>query len=277
MVVRTSGNEVEEFIPLFDVRTVVVTSPRNNLTAHLIHELHSRQIRLIFCDEKRMPYGEIVGYRDHHAVPDRLKEQIRWKPKCRKETWMWIVFQKMRMQRNLLIRLGLSFDTQKWQKYQDTLETGDRSNREGQAARLYFNTLFGKKFHRRQESPVNMALNYGYAILCSTVTRSITIHGYHPSLGMAHCGGTNPFNLSYDLMEPFRPWVDEIVYRRKEEPLDKEFKRELIGIANQQVVYQKKRMSLDSAVDLYVLEIMNALREGTKPQGEMEFTPCEKP
>ncbi|MDO4569454.1 MAG: type II CRISPR-associated endonuclease Cas1 [Planctomycetia bacterium] len=276
MIVRTQ-EKGEETIPLFDVRTILVSSSRSSLTTQLILELHERQIRLIFCDSKRSPYGEIVGYYDHHAVPRCLKEQISWSEQHCREIWRQIVFLKLRMQENLLRHLGLAYDDTKWQSYQKTLEAGDRSNREGQAARLYFNALFGKKFHRRKASPINAALNYGYAILCSTVTRALAIHGYHPSLGIAHCGATNPYNLSYDLMEPFRPCVDEMVWKRQGEELSCDFKKELIGVTHRKVLYTRKRMTLDSAVDQFVLDMTKALKKGTHFKGELDFDVCEKP
>lgn len=197
--------------------------------------------------------------------------QMRWDETHRGEIWRQIVLLKIKMQENLLRRLGLNYDSGKWEKYLAALETNDRSNREGQAARLYFNTLFGKQFQRRDGSPTNGALNYGYAILCSAMTRALSIHGYHPSIGIAHRGATNPFKFSYDLMEPFRPWVDAIVWNQKGKPLDRDFKKELIGVTEQKVLYSKKRMTLDSAMDRFVLNITFALRTNTLFRGELEF------
>ena len=91
------------------------------------------------------------------------------------------------------------------------MEFGDATNREGHAAKVYFNALFGMDFTRTAENSINAALNYGYSLLLSTCTREIAINGYITQLGLFHDNMFNPFNLAFDLMEPFRPLVDNLI------------------------------------------------------------------
>ena len=259
----------KETLPLFDIRTIVIASQQVRLTAYLINELRLRQVGLIFCDCKKMPASELVGYYDHHATSLHMREQLCWKKPIRKKVWEGIVRQKMIMQRDLLITLQVETDLAKWERYLGNVKAGDRSNREGQAARLYFNALFGKTFHRRQPTNINAALNYGYAIVCSSITRSLTAHGYHPSLGIAHRGGTNPLNFTYDLIEPFRPFVDKIVYLHKDRELDRDYKRELVSVTRTPMIYGKKQCVLEAAVEQYVLDVAKSL---TTENGKLKET-----
>jgi len=270
LVVSYDDGNVQN-IPLFDVRTIVIHSLQIKLTTYLLNELHKRHINVIFCSENKRPYGEIVGYYDYHATPARLYKQILWKKEVRRNVWVQIVRQKISVQLALLKLLNLSTDDEKWEKYSDNIVGEDQTNREGQAARLYFNAVFGLKFHRREDSPINDALNYGYAILCSTVTLALTAHGYHPSLGIAHRGGTNPYNFSYDLLEPFRPFIDRIVYQNQSKILDRDYKKQLIDVTNTIIRYKNKRMPLVSAVDHYVLGITKFLTKEAGQIGEIRF------
>lgn len=258
-------------IPLFDVRLVLIHSLQARLTTHLLRELHRRGIRVVFCDEKAMPYGEVIGYHDHHATAQRLNEQIRWKKEIRRQVWQWIVASKIAMQWALLEILQAATNREKWEGHINGIAAWDKTNREAQAARLYFNTLFGDSFHRRKESPINAALNYGYAVLCSAVTRALVAHGYHSSLGIAHRGATNPFNLTYDLMEPFRPFVDRIVFGNADRKLDREYKKQLIAVSGGGVRYREKKMTLATALDAYVVDVTKSLTTGVLAIGEIGF------
>jgi len=259
-------------IPLFDVRSIIVRSLQVKMTAYLLNELHKRKISVIFCNEKSSPYGEIVGYYNHHAAPARLFEQIRWKKEVRRQVWTQIVRQKITVQCLLLGTLHHAEAQEKLEPHAVNVAVGDKTNREGQAARLYFHALFGIDFRRqRGDSPINSPLNYGYAILCSMVTRALTAHGYHPSLGIAHRGATNPFNLSYDLMEPFRPFVDRIVCRNGAAPLEKEYKNQLIGVSGDIVRYKNRQMPLATAVDAWILDITKVLSGRSGTIGEIRF------
>ena len=117
------------------------------------------------------------------------------------------------------------------------MHRGYGQNREGHAAKVYFNSLFGKGFSRDDMSSVNAALNYGYGILLSNFNKEIVADGYLTQLGIKHINEYNPFNLTCDLMEPFRVLVDEIVYNNIEKTFDKDFKLLLVDVLNKKVMY----------------------------------------
>lgn len=139
------------------------------------------------------------------------------------------------------------------------VRSGDPTNREGAAARLYFQALFGKGFSRDDETPLNAALNYGYAILLSSVNREIVARGYLTQIGICHRNEYNLYNLSCDLMEPFRPIVDKLVFDNVDGGFSKGEKRLLVDMLNMAVPYRGGSYRVASAISLYVQDCLNAL------------------
>jgi len=136
---------------------------------------------------------------------------------------------------------------------------GDKTNREGHAAKVYFNSLFGTDFSRDKEININKYLNYGYSIILSAFNREIKNMGYLTEIGIHHIGNLNPFNLSCDFIEPLRPLVDYYVISDK--LTDENFKKELINLLNIYVDIDDKKMILDNAIKLYIQSIFSALLE----------------
>ena len=143
--------------------------------------------------------------------------------------------------------------------YREDVVQGDVTNREGHAAKVYFNALFGKQFTRTEENPTNAALNYGYSILLSMFNREIVSNGYLTQLGLFHDNMFNPFNLASDLMEPFRPLVDEYVWRMKPEYFETDEKHELLKIITQEVAIAGRKEVLDNAIKIYVKSVFDVL------------------
>ena len=143
--------------------------------------------------------------------------------------------------------------------YAANVELGDSTNREGHAAKVYFNTLFGLDFSRTQENAINAALDYGYGIILSVFNREIVSNGYITQLGLRHKNQFNQFNLSSDLMEPFRILVDRIVVAQMPEKFNKEMKYELIGILSDPVIIDGKTMVTMDAIKVYCKSVFAAL------------------
>ena len=108
---------------------------------------------------------------------------------------------------------------------------------------MYFSSLFGREFRRHAKDDINGKLNYGYTILCSAVSRILAMHGYHTGLGIHHCRRDNPVNLSCDLMEPFRPFVDRLVYESGEKQMTWEMRKKLISLTELECLIEEKRMT----------------------------------
>ena len=145
--------------------------------------------------------------------------------------------------------------------YMEEVEYGDVTNREGHAAKVYFNALFGKSFTRTDETPVNAALNYGYSIILSIFNREIVASGYLTQIGLFHDNMFNPFNLASDFMEPFRPLVDEMVANMQPEKFDKEEKHRLLTVLNKEVEIAGKKEVLGNAIKIYCKSIFDALND----------------
>jgi len=159
-----------------------------------------------------------------------------------------------------------SFDVvKKLYEFSNSIVPGDKTNREGLAAKMYFRELFGPDFIRFEEDIINAGLNYGYAILRSLITSIIVAKGYLANLGIFHKGKQNMFNLSDDIIEVFRPIVDDYVYNEMmEDILFKQHHREaLIQLVNKKIVIDERKQTVSNAINLYLDSIFKYLDEDT--------------
>lgn len=247
-------------IHLSEISVLMIESTAVSLTASLLCELSKRKIKVIFCDEKRSPQSELVSYNDGCDTSLKLKKQIAWTEDFKKAVWTEIVREKILMQANLLYEMKKE-ECDMLYRYIDEICFGDSTNREGHAAKVYFNSLFGKDFTRQNDSPTNAALNYGYSLILSCFNREIVALGYTTKLGLFHDNMFNCFNLSSDLMEPFRPLVDREVCTMFGDAFGKEEKAQLLGVLNQNVQLCGKSQTVANAIRLYCKCVTDALCE----------------
>ena len=208
MVVR--GDDTRR-IHLSEISVIIIESTAVSLTTALLSELMKRKIKVIFCDEKRNPSSELIPYYGSHDTSGRVRQQISWRSSIKELVWTEIVTEKIRKQSELLASCGKK-EAELLRKYLEEIKPGDSTNREGHAAKVYFNALFGMAFTRAENNSINAALNYGYGILLSAFNREVAASGYITQLGLFHDNQYNQFNFASDLMEPFRPLVDKAVY-----------------------------------------------------------------
>ncbi|ODJ47727.1 subtype II CRISPR-associated endonuclease Cas1 [Brochothrix thermosphacta] len=253
--------EQEQMIHLSEIHTLLIDTTRAVLTAYLISELMKQKIKVIFCDEKRQPESEIVPYYGAHNTSKKIKAQLAWSISAQQEIWTAVIAEKIQQQQRLLNKLGLPA-AQKLKKYLADLQLYDVTNREGHAAKVYFNALFGKDFVRESDDTINIALNYGYTILLSTFNKEIVSQGYLTQIGLKHTNQFNYFNLSSDLMEPFRPMVDALVYNNMNDTFDTAYKLQLVNLLNEQVIIQGQKHLVTMAIHLYLKSVFKALDEG---------------
>lgn len=247
-------------IHLNEISTIIIESTAVSLTAYLLSELMKNKIKVIFCDEKRNPSSELLPYYGCHDTSQKIKKQMEWTYDIKKAVWTEIVAEKIRKQSNLLLKLNKS-EAEMLQNYISEIEFGDTTNREGHAAKVYFNSLFGKEFTRTEECPINAALNYGYTLILSTFNREIVCNGYITQIGLFHDNMFNQFNLGSDLMEPFRPIVDELVYSMKPYKFEIEEKHSMLLLLEQEVFIGGKKEYLGNAIKVYTRSIFDALNE----------------
>ena len=247
-------------IHLGEIRTLLIESTAVSLTAALLSELVKKKVKVIFCDEKRNPSAEMMPYYGSHDCSLKIKRQTAWSDDIKGAVWTEIVFEKIRQQKCLLQELGKN-EAMLLQEYLSEIEYGDATNREGHAAKVYFNALFGKSFSREQDNPINAALNYGYAILLSAVNREILSLGYITQLGLNHCNQFNPYNLGSDLMEPLRGFVDKVVIKLMLTEFNRDVKLSLIELLSEDVKINDTIQTFSAAIRIYCKSVFDALNE----------------
>lgn len=248
-------------IHLSEIYLLIIENTAVSLTASLISELSARKIKVVFCDEKRNPTAELVSYYGSHDTSLKIKQQIAWEQNIKDAIWTEIVTEKIRKQCEFLNVLSLS-ESEMLKNYIEEMEFKDASNREGHAAKVYFNALFGKDFSRSKDCFVNAALNYGYGIILSVFNREIVSSGYITQLGLFHGNMFNQFNFASDLMEPFRPLVDKTVYSmEKDLELSSKHKMQLVDVLNGEVHIDGKTQYVSNAIKIYCKSVFNALNE----------------
>lgn len=248
-------------IHLSEINTLIVNSTAVTITAYLVNELIKEKIKIIFCDEKRNPAGEVIPYYGCHNSSKRILEQINWNKEHMAIVWTRIIQEKINNQAINLRKYQLQ-TADKLEKYIEQLEILDVTNREGHAAKVYFDSMFGMDFNRDTDNDVNAALNYGYAVLLSQFNKEIVSNGCITQLGIKHKNEYNPFNLASDLMEPYRPLIDCIVKDYIHEVFGGTMKLKLIDVLNQKVFIKKSKQYVSNAITIYVKSVLKALKKG---------------
>lgn len=248
----------EKYVHLSEIDTVIVDSISVSISSYLLKELSDNKINIIFCDEKHNPFGELTSYYSKHNTSKKIKEQISWKQKNKDELWTKIVKNKIINQALLLKKI----DSNKYNlilSYTNEIKLGDKTNREGHSAKVYFNALYGKNFTRNENDSINAALNYGYSILLSTINKEIVSNGYITQLGIHHKNEFNEFNLTCDLMEPFRVIIDNFVYYNFKREFDSKYKLDIINILNSTYKYLNKNYTLKDIIKIYVKNTLDSV------------------
>ncbi len=247
-------------ISLGEIYMVIVENTAVSLTAVLLNELVKNKIKVIFCDEKRNPSSELIQYYGSHDTSLKYKNQLEWSKESKERIWTRIVYEKIFNQMQFLKKLNKE-EYKLLEQYLSELEWNDSSNREGFAAKVYFNALYGMEFSRNKECFINAALDYGYSIILSAFNREIVSSGYFTQLGLCHRNPFNKFNLSSDFMEPFRILVDEEVYKLEGTEFTKDHKNKLINILNKTVIIDDKNQTVANAIKIYCRSLFSALAE----------------
>lgn len=248
-------------ILLDEIHTIIIENPAVSLTGCLVEALMTKKIKVIFCDSKRNPQSELVPYYGCHDCSRKIKNQIDWSEEIKGEIWTRIVKEKVRKQADFLKDLNKVEEESLLRSYIDEIEYRDVTNREGHAAKVYFNALFGKSFTRNDENPINAALNYGYSLVLSTINREIVANGYLTQLGFFHDNMFNQFNLSCDLMEPFRVIVDRYVYASSFTEFSVNEKHLMLEILQQEIGINNTRQFFSNGIKIYVRSIFDAINE----------------
>ena len=249
--------EQERRIIVNEINTLIVQSTAVSLTAALLCELIKNNVKVIFCDEKNQPQSELLPYYGAHNTSKRYKSQMNWREETKDEVWRRIVGKKIENQAQILLENGFLNEYETLNGYVQEIQPGDISNREGHAAKVYFNCMMPEG--RRSGGFVNGCLNYGYAVLLSALNREIVASGYLTQLGIWHDNEFNQFNLSCDLMEPLRTVVDATAFSIP--PGDEQFKKKMANVLNYQAFFNGKKTTLDIAIRQYVYSFIEVMEK----------------
>ena len=257
-----------EMIHLSEVDILLLETTDIVLSTMLIKRLVDENILVIFCDDKRIPTAHLMPYYARHDSSLQLSRQIDWEETVKAEVWTHIISQKILNQSIYLSACGFIEKSQSIMNLYQSLELFDPSNREGHSARIYFNTLFGNDFNRELDNDINASLDYGYTLLLSMFAREVVLSGCMTQFGLKHANQFNQFNLASDIMEPFRPIIDQIVYENRNHSFVK-IKRELFTIFSDTFQYNNMEMYLTNIVSDYTKKVIKALNN--KGKGVPEF------
>ncbi len=246
----TEKNEETKSVPIEDIGILLIDHPQVTFTSGVMSALLDNNGAVITCGRNHMPEGMMLSLDGGHTQSERFRDQINASVPLKKQLWKQTISAKIINQASLLRRKRVPVRNMLlWAK---KLRSGDPDNYEGRAAAYYWKNLFPKilEFTRdRDGEPPNNLLNYGYAILRGIVARALVASGLLPTLGIHHHSKYNAYCLADDIMEPYRPFVDDIVYqvvRNGEDfyELSKSVKEQLLSIATMEIIIEEKRSPL---------------------------------
>ena len=261
VVAYKDSPDEKQTIPIEDVGVVLLENQQISITLPLLNSLAESEVQVVICNNKGMPNAMIQSMNSNNLQGETLRNQVACGEVLKKQLWKQVVEAKIKNQAYLLNSIGKDGNVLK--PFYSNVRSGDVDNREGIAARIYFQQLFGGNFVRdREELGINSLLNYGYSILRAATCRAIVSSGLLPAIGIYHHHRSNAFPLADDLMEPFRPFVDGVVYdlaKRKKTELSKDVKGELISVLYADTMYEKIKRPLSVGLSMTTASMVKCL------------------
>lgn len=269
MQVEQNGDALR--VPLEDISVLVIDQPQVSLTAQLLSACAAQQIAVITVGADHHPNGVLLPHLPHSRALKVMRAQLNMSRPRRKRLWQHIVQRKIRNQAAVLKRQCHERAARRLMQIATDVRSGDAGHHEAQAARVYFQTLFGNAFTRAQDRVLNASLNYGYSIVRSALARSLVAYGFVTAFGLNHRSEQNAFNLADDLLEPFRAIVDAHVLtafppETDERELTREDKAYLVNVLHQDVGLfhdgvRAGRGTVLTAVDAAVISLSQRLED----------------
>ena len=243
--------EAERTIPIEDIGVVVLDNKRITITSGVMEALLENNCAVITCNQKSMPVGLLLPLCGNATQNERFRSQIDASLPLRKQLWQQTIKQKI-LNQEYVLRDNTDKETNCMRVWSNDVRSGDPDNLEARAAAYYWKNLFNDcpNFVRdRDGSPPNNLLNYGYAILRAIIARSLVGSGLLPTLGIHHHNRYNAYCLADDIMEPYRPYVDQLVLdiihnNNAISEITREIKLQLLSIPTLDVVINGKRSPL---------------------------------
>ena len=243
--------EAERTIPIEDIGVVILDNRRITITSGAMEALLENNCAVITCNQKSMPVGLLLPLCGNTTQNERFRSQLEASLPLRKQLWQQTIKQKILNQEHVL-RINTDQETKCMRVWSNDVRSGDSDNLEARAAAYYWRNVFTTypNFVRdREGTPPNNLLNYGYAILRAIIARALVGSGLLPTLGIHHHNRYNAYCLADDIMEPYRPYVDQLVldiiqYNSEISDITRDLKMRLLGIPMLDVVINGKRSPL---------------------------------
>lgn len=251
-----------------DVGLIIFDNRETTYTHSVITKLLAKNIAIIYCDDRHLPIGMFLNFDSNYSQTMTINKQLELSQPKKGKLWKMLISQKILNQANLI----QSIDKDKYTALRNLaskVKLGDKSNREGLAAKIYWKTLIGSHFIRDREGEYpNNFLNYGYAILRSLTAKSLSGSGLLPIIGIHHHNQYNSYCLADDIMEPYRPFVDllvkEYIDNNENSQEMKVFKKYIQRIATEDVVIGELQRPLSIALTFTTSSLARYIMDESK-------------
>lgn len=257
------AQESEASLPIEDIDALILDS-HITITSKLLTVLATGGVTVVICDDKHLPASVLLPYSQHSRQAKVSRGQLAMSQPLKKQLWQQIIVSKITNQADVLKQMGL--DDVPLRNYANAVKSGDTSNRESLAARVYFDQLLDNATRRK---PIwhNAALNYGYAMVRSHIARHVAARGLVASQGIFHHNELNSFNLTDDIIEPYRAAVDLYILNKvaplhigdNDKSLTRQDRQLIIDILNFYVIIKDKRFTLKHAVERTVESFIESI------------------
>lgn len=252
---KSKETQNENIVPIEDIGYLIIENQRVSITIPTLQKLSENNVAVVFCNDKHSPSSMLLNLNGHHIQQERFRKQLEASKPLQKQLWQQTIKAKINNQAALLKVQKKKYES--LLTFSKNVQSGDSTNREALASKFYWQNLFEvPKFKRERFGiPPNQQLNYGYTILRAATARALIGVGLLPTLGIHHHNRYNDFCLADDIMEPYRPYVDQIVVQMindygLNEELCREEKQELLQV-----------LTVDVKVDEQIKPLMIALNQ----------------
>jgi len=254
-------DNTEYIVPTEDIGMLILEDKGITLSNSVLSVFAENNVSILSCNSSHLPVSLSLPFQNHSHQFKRLIQQINMTEPFKKQLWQSIIIVKVLNQATCLEGIGKADSSAQLLYLSKLVKSGDSTNIESQAAKLYFTALFGNEFTRREDNGVNSCLNYGFAIIRAEIARMISAYGFIPSIGIKHKNEYNNFNLADDLIEPYRPFVEQWVANNvtNESKLDTKTKKELLNLLNVEVNMQNKKYEISYAIEKTVISLVDCI------------------
>lgn len=260
LIIRT---DTENVLAVEDLSALMLENRQSTITTAALSYLGQCGCTVFLCDEKHMPCAVLTPFAHHSRELSILRQQTSIGAVLKKQLWQQLVVSKIENQSRCLSLCGNAAAAQGLQVMAAQVRTGDSTNMEALAAQRYFPALFGPGFSRGDDNGYNAALNYGYAILRGHIARTLSMYGFISALGLHHRSELNNFNLADDLIEPFRPIIDLLVFSCTDADTDltPQVKHMLFNVLNLDILSGTQHHSVSYAIERIIQSLVRSLKE----------------